>query len=125
MIKRTLIGAALLALLASVILLMTAEDYTVVAEASLPIRRVPNLGFTPSNTMATLGAGDTAVVVGCVDYKTDIALEVRVQDGQVGYVSDGEFRLRRGDHSFNYLLSDPERLVWSCRNFFAARKARG
>lgn len=98
-----------------------AEVYTLVADADITIRRVVNQADSPANTIGTLTAGAKAIVVGCEDYKSDIALIVQTEAGAIGYVSDGAFHLKR-EGLTKYLLSDPERLVWSCRGFFDTRK---
>ncbi len=98
-----------------------AEVYTLVADADITIRRVVNQADSPANTIGKLTAGGRAIVVGCEDYKSDLALIVQTETGAVGYVSNGAFHLKREGLS-KYLLSDPERLVWSCRGFFDTRK---
>lgn len=113
------IGAA--TVLASAATVGLAEVYALVADADLPIRRVANQADSPVNTIGTLTAGAKVIVVGCEDYKSDIALRVRMENGEVGYVSDGAFHLKK-EGLAKYLLSDPERLVWSCRTFFDNRK---
>jgi hypothetical protein len=122
--KKVVLGAiGALVLYASMALLLTLESYTLVAEGPVAVRRSPTLPFDSANVVATLRPGEKAEVVGCVDYKTDIAVMVAVvgQDG-VGYISEGPFRLERETIPIKYLLSNSHRLVWSCRGFFSTRK---
>ena len=54
---------------------------------------------------------------------TDIAVAVSVREqDEVGYVTEGSFRLRREANPLKYLLSDTHHLIWSCRNFFPTKK---
>lgn len=107
--------------LASTVAVGSAEVYTLVADANLPIRRVVNQADSPENTVDTLTAGAGVVVVACEDYKSDIAIKVRLKTGEVGYASDGAFHLKR-ESLVKHLLSNPKTLVWSCRAFFNNRK---
>ena len=98
-----------------------AEVYTLVADENLVIRRVVNQADSPNNTIMTLTQGSSVSVVGCEDYKSDIALKIRIETGEIGYVSDGAFHLKR-EESVSHLFSDSKTLVWSCRDFFNNRK---
>lgn len=84
-----------LTVIVSVITFEFAEVYALVAVADLPIRRVVNQEDSPANAIGTLTAGSSVAVVGCEDYKSDVALQVRMGTGEVGYVSDGAFHLRK------------------------------
>ncbi len=118
---KALITVCAVAVMVSAITVGFSEVYALVADADLPIRRVVNQADSPANTVGTLTAGSSVAVVGCEDYKSDIALQVRMGTGEVGFVSDGAFHLKRED-LVKHLLSDPKRLVWSCRAFFNNRK---
>lgn len=98
-----------------------AEAYTLVADADLPIRRVVNQADSPANAIVILSAGTKGIVVGCEDYKSDIAIRVRTETGEFGYVSDGAFHLKR-EGVAKYLFSDSDRIVWSCHGFYNTRK---
>jgi hypothetical protein len=118
---KALITVSAVAVILSAITVRFAEAYALVADADLPIRRVANQADSPTNIVGTLTAGSSVVVLGCEDYKSDIALQVRMETGEVGYVSDGAFHLKRED-LVKHLLSNPKRLVWTCRAFFDNRK---
>lgn len=118
---KTPITVGAVAILISAITVGFAEVYVLVADADLPIRRAVNQADSPENTVGILTAGISVVVVGCEDYKSDIALRVQMKNGEVGYVSDRAFHLKK-EGLVTHLLSDPKRLVWSCRAFFNNRK---
>jgi hypothetical protein len=105
-------------LVATLTIVAAAEDYLVIPESRLFIRAIPNRADTPENLVTILEPGDRAVVVACVNYKSDIALKVKMSNGQIGYVSNGGFHLERGQSTVGFFISDPERIVWSCRGFY-------
>lgn len=99
-----------------------ARVYIIVADSPLVVRRIVNAADTPDNTITTLRQGQQAVVVECANYKSDIALRVRTNGGETGYVSDGKFMLVDEARPFKHLLSDPDRLSWSCMSMFDSHK---
>jgi len=95
-----------------------AEDYLVTPEAPLFVRAVPTRPDTPDNRVAILSPGESAVVLACVNYKSDIALKIRTDTGWTGYISEGSFHLEKGRFPARLLMTDPTRVVWSCRGFY-------
>lgn len=120
-LKYLLIAAALIGT-SVFITVWCAEVYTLVADAKLPVRRVVNEAVLPDNILLTLESGEKLKVTQCIDYKSDIAIQVSVSENVLGYVSDGDFHLERVRWPYRYFLSDPHRLVWSCGSFFNGRK---
>jgi hypothetical protein len=113
--------ACALPVIAAVGIVGSSEVYSVVADARLAIRKIPNQPDSPENVLRSLAIGEQVDVVGCKDYKSDIAVEVRVNDSEIGFVSNGAYRLKRG-RSRDYVFTDPSRLTWSCRGLFDNRK---
>lgn len=107
--------------IALVAVLGMAEVYVLVAKSDLKIRRVVNMPDSPENLVTILGAGHGVVVIGCEDYKSDVAVKVQFESDQLGYVSDGDFYLKKG-RVVMHLFSEPYMLVWSCRRLFNVRK---
>ena len=120
-IKTFFLGSGLL-VLACAAIVGSAEVYTVVADAPLPIRRIANQPNSSTNTIRTLLPSEQVIVIACIDYKSDVAVQVRVAQEEMGYVSNGTYRLKREGRPYEYLFSDPQRLIWSCWGFFESRK---
>ncbi|HSV55206.1 MAG TPA: hypothetical protein VLJ57_23985 [Burkholderiaceae bacterium] len=99
-----------------------AEVYTVVADAELPVRRIANQADSAENVLLVLKPGQKLNVTDCIDYKSDVAVQVSVSKDLLGYVSDGDFHLERVRWPYKFFVSSPKRLVWSCGAFFNDRK---
>lgn len=110
--------------LAIIYLCLSVEAYVLIPNEAMIVRRIPNAPDADDNKIKAIQKNEVLRVLGCVDYKSDIAVRVRV-NGEGGYVSDRDFSLRRESISFEIIFRDPARLVWSCRGFLDNRKIPG
>lgn len=97
------------------------EAYVLIPDEAIFVRRVVNQRDSPENTVGVLQVGVVVDVVGCDDYKSDVAVKVKMKTGEIGYVSDGAFYLRRVD-VMDYFLKGFDGLTLSCRGLFDNRK---
>ena len=100
-----------------------AEVYDLVSDGKLLVRRISNSPDSPSNTLLILEFGDRISVSRCIDYKSDIVIQVVVSENVRGYVSEGAFHLERTRWPLKTFFTAPQKLVWTCGPFFNNRKA--
>ena len=122
--KSVVVALVSLTILVVLLLAVASETYILVADGPLYLRR--NLGEPDSkaNVIAQVRAGQELKVTGCIDYKSDIAVQVRL-DEQIGYISDGDFHVMRLPWRVRFASFDLDSVVWSCHGFFNNRKIEG
>jgi hypothetical protein len=113
-------SAFILAVMVAVV--WCAEVYDLVSDGKLPVRRIINSPDSPSNTLLILESGEKLSVTRCIDYKSDIVIEVVVSENVQGYVSEGAFHLERTRWPLKTIFTAPQKLVWTCGPFFNNRK---
>ena len=119
--KRPLLILSAIFFLAILYLCLNGEIYVLIPNEEIIVRRRPNAPDAGDNKIKEIQKNEILPVLGCLDYKSDIAVHVRV-NGEGGYVSDRDFFLRRESIDFETIFHDPDRLVWSCRGFLDNRK---
>jgi hypothetical protein len=121
MTRRLLLILIAIFFLAIIYFCVSVEAYVLIPNEEMIVRRTPNAPDVSENNIKTIQKNEVLQVLGCLDYKSDIAVRVRV-NGEGGYVSDRDFFLRREIIDFETIFRDPARLVWSCRGFLDNRK---
>lgn len=122
--KRVVVALVSLTILVALVLAVASEAYILVADGPLYLRRNPGEPDSKANVIAQVRAEQELKVTGCVDYKSDIAVQVRL-DEQIGYISDGDFHLTRLPWRVRFISFDLDSVVWSCYSFFNNRKVEG
>lgn len=111
-----------LVILAALASLFAGESYVLRSSAPFTIVRSPVAPADPGNTVAWVAPAEAVQVLGCEDFKSDVAVRVRAANGETGYVRGGEFELVRQPVSYSSRLQAPWEATWSCRALFDARK---
>ena len=98
------------------------EAYRVKVKSSIAIREIVNLPATGLNIKGHLMNNDVVYVVDCIDYKSDVALEVEVPSKSLsGYISEGDFFLRKINFS-DINIYNLKYFGFSCNSMFSHRK---
>lgn len=78
--------------------------------AASPIEVKSHLGpdtVKSDRVVATIAVGQSVHVVKCHDLKHYVVPEVRLPDGQSGYVYDGDYKIIKSERGFLDFLFDP------------------
>lgn len=92
------------------------EGEVIQLRASDNLNVVKRLEKTPSKdeVVGVVQAGKRANVIGCESTKSDIVVQVRLDNGTEGYIALGRYKLERKGVSINSLISK-EIPVFSCK----------
>ncbi len=103
-------GVIALAIAAAVVLLL-GNNVELLATTAVPIGAEPTIDAASAQKLAILESGTRVDVLSCKDLKHYLVPEVRLPDGRVGYVLDGQFELTKKTPS----LALDKAIVFSCR----------
>lgn len=101
------VGALVLVLAAVLVL---GKNIELLATTSVPIGAEPTIDPATTQTIATLAKGARVDVLSCRDLKHYLVPEVRLPDGQKGFVMGGQFELTKKIPS----LAFDKPIVFSC-----------
>lgn len=88
-----LIIFSIVILIVGAVFLAVAEKADLLIDGETMMWGRPNFNPTQDRVTAVLHKGDVLHITKCLDMKTDFVYQVRLPNGQYGYVSPGEYRL--------------------------------
>lgn len=98
------------------------EVISLYATDNLPLGRNPALPTDGTNLVSTMKYGEDAQVLSCNDIKTDVVIKIRLRSGETGYVSSGNYYLKRKKASLMELITSFDHVTFSCKGMFKNRQ---
>ena len=101
--------------------LFVGEVIALRADQSVIVSKIPSYPAAGEDVLGTIASGDRVTVLDCEDFKSDIALRVRLPSGAVGYVREGAFGLERRGVTLGLLFRSYGDVVLSCQGWYEHR----